>query len=813
MNPEAKSTNPDLKTTSSIKSTADRAQKGGTLRSRLLLSIVPAVLLPLVVASAIGYTVTESRAKAQVLEELESNAVLASSTLETFIKDSFELTNLVGSNPFVVQLMKEGEKKAQEQKLTQQSIEEVEKKFAATKLLTPNDNLNTYLEEVVKSSQAAEVFFTDSNGFNLAFSNPTSDFVQRDEEWWQTSQKEGKHIDKFEFDQSANTYVIAFSQAVKDPQSGKLLGVIKAGVPLTKFNSQLSQLLDSRHRQRSSYQIIDSSSGSLVSNIDQSEEHEHDEHNHGDSEEHGAEHKEMTIEGVEIIGGETIQTASKILAEIIENSSSLAEAEQLIAQIPGLTDVYIHQEEIFSEANVVALFGYQDKTYGLSTIPNTDLVSVASMDNAEIAKAGQSLLTVFALTALVLGTVSVGLILLLAEQLSKPLTNLSKTTQQVAEGNLDITANLEGTSETRTLADNFNQLVSQVKNSLKEQTAIADEQRNEKEQLEAAIYTLLDEVGDATDGDLTVRANLDNLELSTVADLFNAIISSLHDIAIEAKESSGKVGSSLKQNEIEMRLLARQAIKEADETRNTLMSVEQLAQSIQEVSTNASQAEKIADATYNTIVHSTNNMDLTVESILSLRTTVDETGEKMERLDESSKQISEAISLIEGIALKTNVLAINAGAEAERAGEYGQGFAIVAEQVSLLAKQSTAALKEIARTVTVIQAETNEVNQAMKSGTTQVVETFRLVESTKESLSLALEKSRTINQLMESISHSTISQTTTSENVTNLMQNIAQLSEITSKSSERVAKSIVETANVAERLESTVSQFKVSESV
>ncbi len=303
------------------------------------------------------------------------------------------------------------------------------------------------------------------------------------------------------------------------------------------------------------------------------------------------------------------------------------------------------------------------------------------------------------------------------------------------------------------------------------------------------------------------------MELSTVADLFNAIITNLQDIAIEAKESSGKVGFSLKQNETEMRLLARQATKEAQETRETLMSVEQLSQSIQEVAANAGQAEKIADATYSTIVRSTNNMDLTVESILALRTTVDETGKKMKRLDESSKQISEAISLIEGIALKTNVLAINAGAEAERAGEYGQGFAIVAEQVSLLAKQSTAALKEIARTVTIIQAETKEVNQAMKSGTTQVIETSRLVESTKESLSLALEKSRTINQLMESISRSTISQTTTSENVTHLMQNIAQLSEITSKSSERVARSIVETANVAEKMESTVSQFKVSESV
>ncbi|MGD1919471.1 MAG: methyl-accepting chemotaxis protein [Pleurocapsa sp.] len=355
-------------------------------------------------------------------------------------------------------------------------------------------------------------------------------------------------------------------------------------------------------------------------------------------------------------------------------------------------------------------------------------------------------------------------------------------------------------------------MAQQLQTSITSLEAQANEQRQEKEKLESAIFTLIDEVADATEGDLTVRANLDSMELSTVADLFNAIIDNLQEIAIEAQQSTSQVGSSLRRNETEMRFLAEKAIAEAEETRNTLMSVEQLSHSIQAVATNANQAEQIADDTYNTIVNSTNNMDLTVESILTLRTTVSEAVKKMKRLDESSLKISEAVSLIEAIALKTNVLAINAGAEADRAGEYGLGFAIVAEQVSLLAKQSSAALQEIARTVTLIQAETEEVNQAMTSGNDQVLETSRLVESTKETLGSALEKSRKINQLMESISQSTISQTTTSQNVTDLMQKIAQLSETTSLSSKRVARSIVETANVAEKLESTVSQFKVAKS-
>ena len=441
------------------------------------------------------------------------------------------------------------------------------------------------------------------------------------------------------------------------------------------------------------------------------------------------------------------------------------------------------------------------------------MVTIQAVDIAEVEAAGRSLLTLFGLTALILGILSVGLILLLAQQLSVPLTNLSGKTQQVAAGNLDVTADVEGTLETRTLASNFNQLVSQVKNLLEEQKSLTDQQRLEKEQLELAIYTLIDEVSEATNGDLTVRANLDSLELSTVADLFNAIIDNLQEIAIEARQSTSQVGSSLKQNESAIRLLAEQAIAEAQETRDTLISIEQMSQSIQAVAANANQAEQIADDTYNTVVSSTNNMDLTVSSILELRTTVGETAKKMKRLGESSQKISQAVSFIEEIALKTNVLAINASVEAGRAGEYGQGFTIVAEQVGALAEQSAAATKEIASIVAAIQAETQEVNQAMESGTIQVVETTRLVENTKQSMAQVLEKSQTINQLMESISQSTVSQATTSENVINLMQKIARLSEASSQSSTEIVQSILETALVAEKLESTVAQFKVAESV
>ena len=787
--------NPESDTSFPLNSASPKVKRTKTLRNRLLITILPAVLMPLAIASGIGYSITESRMKNQALSQLEENTLLAGKTVTTFIGDSFKIPDLVAVNPLVIEAMRAGTQKAQTQGLPQQSIEAVEQQFADTKLLEANATLNQYLEQVVQSTSSVEIFFTERNGFNIAFSNATSDFVQRDEGWWQNSQKNGQAVDEPEFDESANAVILAISKAVKDPQTGEFLGVIKTGIPVTELDSNIAAYLSAGLKKSQTVQVVDSEAGSLMTTITTQ----------------GSEPERQ-----EMIGGESIFQVAKTLRDSTQNSDgNLEQLKQSLQGEGDFDDISIQQKEVFSEFSTVAQLEYQGKVFSFSTIPNTDLVAIASVDSSEIAAAGRNLLTVFALTAIILGSVSLMLIIILARQLSQPLTELSQKTQQVAAGNLDVQAELKGTVETMTLADSFNSLVNQVKELLQNQKeqVLADEQRQQKEKLEQDIYGLIDEVSGALEGDLTVRASLESMELSTVADIFNAIIDNLQEIAIEAKQSTSQVGASLKENESAIRLLAEQAITEAQETRDTLTSVEQMSHSIQEVAANASQAEKIADDTYSTVQQSSSDMEKTVDSIVNLRTTVGETAKKMKRLGESSQKISQVVSFIEEIALKTNVLAINASVEAGRAGEQGHGFTIVAEQVGALAAQSAAATKEIASIVAAIQRETQEVSQAMESGTSQVVESTRLVESTKQSLGLVLEKSQDINQLMRSISQKTVSQATTSQTVTNLMQQIAELSEQSSESSKQIMRSMVETAQVAQNLESTVAKFKVAEAV
>ena len=339
----------------------------------------------------------------------------------------------------------------------------------------------------------------------------------------------------------------------------------------------------------------------------------------------------------------------------------------------------------------------------------------------------------------------------------------------------------------------------------------AAEQKEQREELETAVVGLMEALEPAADGDLTVRAQLSEGDVGIIADLFNAIVENLRDIALQVKDSAGQVGSSLKQNEGSVREIAEQAETEAKQILATLSSVEQMSNSIKDVAANAEKTATISNDAFVSAKEGNTVMDQTVDSIQGLRTTIGDTAKKIKRLGESAQQISQVVALIDEIALKTNLLAINASVEAARAGELGQGFTAVAEQVGALAEQSASATKEIAQLITGIQQETQEVVAAMETGTSQVVDSTRLVEATKVSLGTVLTKSQEIDQLMKSISEATISQAQTSQSVTEVMMLNSKTSQERSKSSGQVAQAIQSTTAILGQLEESVAQFKVSE--
>lgn len=352
-------------------------------------------------------------------------------------------------------------------------------------------------------------------------------------------------------------------------------------------------------------------------------------------------------------------------------------------------------------------------------------------------------------------------------------------------------------------------LLEQVEHARAVAESISLDQRQQKEALQQQLIELLADVEEAAKGNLTVRAEVTAGEIGTVADFFNAIIESLRQLVTNVKTAATQVDVAVVENQTAIRQLADEALHQADEISYSLASLAQMTHSIQQIADSAHQAVEVTHTASSVAQEGSVAMNRTVETIVHLRHTVAETASKVKRLSESSQQISKVVSLINQIALQTNVLAINASIEANRAGEEGRGFALVAEEIGALASQSGAATKDIEQIVESIQRETSEVAQAMELGTEQVIEGTQFVENTKKSLKKIFEVSRQIDQLVQSISQATISQAQTSDQATELMKQIAQVSERTANSARQVSHSLQQTTTVTQQLQGSVGAFKI----
>lgn len=106
-----------------------------------------------------------------------------------------------------------------------------------------------------------------------------------------------------------------------------------------------------------------------------------------------------------------------------------------------------------------------------------------------------------------------------------------------------------------------------------------------------------------------------------------------------------------------------------------------------------------------------------VQSMESLRVSVQESSQIIKLLGEYSGKIGDIVGTISDIADQTNLLALNAAIEASHAGEHGRGFAVVAEEVRKLAEQSATAANEIQKLISDVQNQTDKAVQSMNVGT------------------------------------------------------------------------------------------------
>jgi len=338
----------------------------------------------------------------------------------------------------------------------------------------------------------------------------------------------------------------------------------------------------------------------------------------------------------------------------------------------------------------------------------------------------------------------------------------------------------------------------------------AEREKTAKEQLQLQVIQLLAAVKPVFSGDLTVRVPVAENEVGTIADAYNNTIQSLRKIVTQVQTSATEVTNTSRNSSSAITKLTQQAEEQSQEVTRALEQLEAMVSSTQAVAANARQVETALQQANQTVRSGDAAMNRTVDGILAIRETVAETSRKIKRLSESSQKISKVVSLIGSFTTQTQLLALNASIEATRAGEYGRGFTVVADEVRSLARQSADAMREIEKLAQEIQSETSAVAVAMDTGIQQVVSGTGLVNETRQQLNEIINATTQISQLVSGITEATLAQTQQSKLVTQSITDVAALANQNSAQSSQISLSFQELLNTAQHLQTSVGQFKVS---
>ncbi len=353
------------------------------------------------------------------------------------------------------------------------------------------------------------------------------------------------------------------------------------------------------------------------------------------------------------------------------------------------------------------------------------------------------------------------------------------------------------------------QLVQQLELANFQQSGYAASQEAARQTLQKNAWDLLLQVDRISQGDLTIRADVTDDEIGTIADSYNSTVENLRGLVNSVRSVSQEVVSTATINEISVAELSLEALQQSEDIGLALRRLQDMSGSIELVVNNALIAESAVMESAELVQAGDAAMNLAVEGILTIRNTVAETAKKVKRLGESSQKISKVVNLIGSFAAQTNLLALNASIEAARAGEEGRGFAVVAEEVRSLARQSAAATGEIENLVASIQAQTSEVVMAMEAGTEQVVIGTRLVDETRSSLNRITAIGFKIGELVESIAQAALLQSENSVQVTQSIDRVANISQKTSVRADNVQASFQDLLQLAQELQKNVGQFKI----
>ena len=312
-------------------------------------------------------------------------------------------------------------------------------------------------------------------------------------------------------------------------------------------------------------------------------------------------------------------------------------------------------------------------------------------------------------------------------------------------------------------------------------------------------------------GDFTQRMPIERQdEFGDLADGFNRMADEVMGLVGQVQKSGIRVSTSM----TEIAATAKQQQATASEVAATTTEIgatsreisatsKELARTMNEVTTVAERAADLASSGQTGLSHMEETMSQIMDAAASINA-------KLGVLNEKAGGINQVVTTITKVADQTNLLSLNAAIEAEKAGEYGRGFAVVSSEIRRLADQTAVATYDIEQMVTEIQAAVSAGVMGMDKFSEEVRRGMNDVHEIGGKLSEIIQHVQTLAPRFETVNDGMEAQATGAEQISEALQQLSEATQQTVESLRQSSSAIDDLSQVSGNLHGSISRFRLA---
>lgn len=312
------------------------------------------------------------------------------------------------------------------------------------------------------------------------------------------------------------------------------------------------------------------------------------------------------------------------------------------------------------------------------------------------------------------------------------------------------------------------------------------------------------------EADLTIQLkSKGNDEVGELVTWFNSFVQRLNTLIREIMNSTSHLAAAAEQMSQVVMQAKEGAGHQQQETHQLATATHEMTATIESMAQYASEAAQAAQQADKESAGGKEVVTATIRTIDDLVSEVEKTANAIHKLELESSNIGKVLDVIRDIADQTNLLALNAAIEAARAGEQGRGFAVVADEVRMLAQRSSQSTNEIREIIERLQREARDAVQVMQSGRAKAKDSVGQAATAGGSLEIITSKVSGINKMNTQIASIAAQQSHVAETINKNILNINKIAQETAEGAGQTVTASEALANLAFRLQGLIGQFKV----